>query len=65
MPCRPSPKSLRQYSLDAVALHRELLCYGAPRGSKALAALIEDDSFKEFESPFREWPGSLLQDFST
>lgn len=64
MPCRPSPRSLRQESLDAVALHLESICYGAARGTKELHRLIETDAITQYDSPFREWPSSLLGDLS-
>ncbi len=64
MPCRPSPKSLRQSSLDAIAMNLELLCYGVRRGSKELSELIESSKFKEFSSPFKNLPASLLEDLN-
>ncbi len=64
MPCRPSPRSLKRCSLEAVASNFELLCYGAPRGSKQLHSLIESDRITQFSSPFSEWPSSLLCELS-
>ena len=64
MPCKPSPKTLKQFCLDSVALNLEMLCYGTPKGSKALAEIIESDRFKEYASPFIDWPAQLLEDLS-
>ena len=64
MPCRPSPRSLRQASLDAVARNFESICYGAARGTKELHRLIETDAITQYDSPFGEWPSSLLADLS-
>ena len=64
MPCRPSPRSLRQASLDAVARNFESICYGAARGTKELHRLIETDAITQYDSPFCEWPSSLLADLS-
>ena len=64
MPCRPSPRSLRQASLDAVARNFESICYGAARGTKELHRLIETDTITQYDSPFVEWPSSLLCDLS-
>ena len=64
MPCRPSAKSLRQCSLDAIATNLEFLCYGFHRGSKDLACLIESDQYKDYASPFQDLPASLLEDLN-
>ena len=64
MPCRPSPRSLRQASLDAVAHNFESICYGAAKGTKELHRLIESDAITQYDSPFGEWPSSLLADLS-
>lgn len=64
MPLRPSPKSLKQSSLDSVANHLELICYGFAKGTKGLSQLIDSDGIKKFKSPFHDWPGSLLEDLS-
>ena len=64
MPCRPSPRSLRQTSLNAVAHNFESICYGAAKGTKELHRLIETDTITQYDSPFREWPSSLLADLS-
>jgi hypothetical protein len=47
MPRRPSPRSLRQCSLNAVAVHFEAICYGAKRGTKELHRLIESDAITQ------------------
>ena len=64
MPCRPSPRSLRQVSLDAVARNYEAICYGAAKGTKELHRLIETDAITQYDSPFEEWPSALLADLS-
>ena len=40
------------------------ICYGAAKGTKELHRLIETDAITEYDSPFREWPSSLLADLS-
>ena len=40
------------------------ICYGAAKGTKELHRLIETDAITGYDSPFREWPPSLLADLS-
>ena len=64
MPCKPSPKSLKQLSLESVVFNFETLCYGVPKGSKDLMQIIESDRYKLYSSPFSSWPANLLEDLS-
>ena len=45
MPKRPSPTTLREECLKAVATHLELLSYGCPKGSAELRDLIETEDY--------------------
>ena len=52
MPQRPSPRALKSWALDSVALNIELLCYGCAKGSKALNKCIQEESYFKVEGPF-------------
>lgn len=51
MPHRHSPKTLRRYSMLALAKHWDLICYAA-HSTREMNALLESDGYLKFEGPF-------------
>lgn len=53
MPHRHSPKTLRRYSMLALAKHWDLICYAA-HSTKEMNALLESDGYLKYEGPFSD-----------
>lgn len=53
MPRRPSPDSLKSYSLKAVAKHLEILSYGCEKGSPELRDLIDTEYFLQIQGDLK------------
>ena len=53
MPRRPSPDSLKSYSLKAVAKHLEILSYGCEKGSPELRDLIDTEYFLQIKGDLK------------
>merc|ERR1712241_1435006 len=64
MPIKPSALSLKECSLNQVALKIELICYGQIKGSKELAKFINDEDYLKVAGPFSDWPTNLLEELA-
>jgi len=64
MPLRRHPLTLKYYALQNIINNFEILCYGRKyaKGSKELAAYIDNEGYKEVRGPFADWPSAMLQD---
>ncbi|ODM98086.1 F-box/LRR-repeat protein 20 [Orchesella cincta] len=61
MPRRHSPRTLRRYSMLALAQHWDLICYAA-HNVKEMNTLIESEDYLKYEGPFSDMPSGILED---
>lgn len=64
MPLRRNPRTLKLHAYQSVMDNFEMLCYGRKyaKGTKELAAYIDNEGYKEIGGPFSLWPTGMLQD---
>ena len=54
MPQRHEPESLKSYSMKEIVYDFDYICYGC-KNKAEMAKLLEDDSYKDYTGPFREF----------